>query len=178
MTKAGRSERSKEEFIGVRELNECVGKLMYFWSGVEQALNKSVDDLSVGASEVRVNGFANTLARWKALHQDRAGERPEHMKIIEAVFSRLSEASKLRNCISHGQKGLHGSEVGDNDEAHISTELNGETREISYAELMVTVEYLDGVRRSMDDITYCAEQPNDTCLDGMYTDIRIRVEGS
>lgn len=58
MTKKEQAHLNLGKTIGVRELKESVGSLVYLWSGVERALNKSVDDMSDRASKVKAHGIA------------------------------------------------------------------------------------------------------------------------
>lgn len=100
------------------------------------------------------------------------------MEIVETVFSDLSEALKLRNNIFHGQLGIQGSGAGDRVEAHISAELKGSRRNISFTELNMTLKFLSCASWFMKDISYAAQQPDSAQLDDLYSRIRIRIEES
>jgi len=175
MTKTSNAPLIGEKFIGIGDIYSSIGSLIIQWSSVEKALKKSIDGLRrEGMPEIKTHGISQTLNRWKELQFQVTGERPEHKEIVDAVHSKLAEALEIRNRICHGAVALKTNATMDEDAAHIVTQLNGQERILSLAELKSNIQFLYKTWVRMRDITNLATQRNRAELNDDCVRLRIQ----
>jgi hypothetical protein len=102
------TERVKDQLeppATMAEMQEAVGSLFMLWSKVEADLAKAVAELNGPSAADKLHGIGRTIAAWKALHDDIAGDRPEHLEVVSVLHEQLVEALRVRNSIAHGLDG-------------------------------------------------------------------------
>lgn len=164
----------------VAEMREAVGSLFMLWSKVEADLAKAVTELIGLSAADKPHGIGRTIAAWKALHDDIAGDRPEHLEVVSVLHGQLVEALRVRNSMAHA---LDGYGVGASDgssEAYFQCNLNGNPEVITLRHLMTCLSRLAGARTHISRLTYAAKRPDERGLQSLYddvTDLTKRREG-
>jgi hypothetical protein len=155
----------------IAEMKEAVGSLFMIWSRVEADLAKAVAELSAPSNADKLHGIGRTIAAWKALHDDIAGNRPEHLEVVRVLHGQLAEALRVRNAIAHSLDGYGVGASNGRSEAYFKCSLNGNPEVITLRHLRACLDQLAGARAHISRMTYAALRPGERGLQSLYDDV-------
>jgi hypothetical protein len=164
----------------IAEMREAVGSLFMLWSKLEAVLAKAVTELNGPSAADKLHGIGRTIAAWKALHDDIAGDRPEHLQVVSVLHEHLVEALRVRNCIAHGLEGYGVGASDGSSEAYFRCSLNGKPNVFTLRHLRVCLTQMARGRSHIGRLTYAALRPGELGLQDLYDDVADlmrRVEG-
>lgn len=163
----------QREPVSFVEMKASIGSILFLWSSVERELAKQIDALDDGSTTNGVHTLSQKIARWESLQSLTSGERPEHEALLREVRGRLTRALDIRNRISHGLIGIRADRHEYNGEACLTTELKGETRIFSHAELDHSMRALSHLVWAIRSLSDAAMQKDPRKAENTYTDIRL-----
>lgn len=155
------------------EMKASIGSILFLWSSVERELAKQIDALDDGSTKNGAHTLSQKISRWESLQGAASGERPEHEALLREVRERLTLALDIRNRISHGLIGIRADRYEYNGEACLTTELNGETRILSHAELDHSMRVLSQLVWAIRSLSDAAMQKDPLKADNTYIGIRL-----
>lgn len=163
----------KPEPISFVEMKANVGSLLFLWSSIEREITKRIEKLDDGASRTVPHTLTQKIARWESLQAAICDERPEHRELLTEVRSRLVMALELRNRVTHGLVGITADPFGNRGDAHLETELNGETRKHTHSDLEHVMRILSHMVWAIGALSDAAMQKDPRKAESAYVGIRL-----
>lgn len=164
----------QREPVSFVEMKASVGSILFLWSSVERELAAQIDTLDGGSKKNGVHTLSQKIARWENLQSPASEERPEHEVLLRKVRERLTRALDIRNRIAHGLICITADRYEYNGEASLTTELNGETRILSHAELDHSMRVLSQLVWAIRSLSDAAMQKDARKAENTYISIRQR----
>jgi len=155
------------------EMKASVGSLLFLWSSIERELTKRIEQLDNGKGRNEAHTLAQKIARWESLQATVCDERTEHQELLTEVRTRLMMALELRNRVAHGLVGIMADPFGNHGDAHLETELNGETRKHSHSDLEDVMRTLSHMVWAIGGLSDAAEQKDAQKAGRTYVGIRL-----
>lgn len=167
------AEDQKSESVSFVEMKAMVGSIIFLWSSIERELAKRIETPENGTNKNGAHTVAQKIARWKSLQAAVGAKRPEHQSLLQEVRERLNRALDIRNRVAHGLIGITADPFGHHGDAHLETELNGETRRHTHPELEQTMRILSHMVSAIGSLSE-AEMQKDLCkAENAYVGIRL-----
>lgn len=155
------------------EMKASVGSILFLWSSIERELTKRIEQLDDGKSRNGVHTLAQKIARWEGLQAAVCDDRHEHRELLTEVRNRLVTALELRNRITHGLVGITADPFGNRGDAHLETELNGETRKHAHSDLEQVMRLLSHMVWAIGALSDAAKQKDPRKAESAYVGIRL-----
>lgn len=159
--------------VSLLEMKANIGSLLFLWSSVEREITKRIEQLEDETIKSTPHTFVQKIVRWESLQVAVCNERPEHRKLLTEVSVRLGVARELRNRIAHGLVGITADPFGNRGDAHLQTELNGETRQHAHSDLEHVIRILSHMVWAIGALSDAARQKDPRKAESAYVGIRL-----
>ncbi|MBW0159488.1 hypothetical protein [Sedimentimonas flavescens] len=159
--------------ISIEEMKASVGSILFLWSSVERELAKRIIELGGGALRSDAHTISQKITRWESLQTDACAARPEHQALLRDVRGRLTMSLDIRNRIAHGLIGITADPFGDQGDAHLMTELNGETRKHTHSDLEHVMRVLAHMVSAISALSRAAKEQDSREAERSYRGIRL-----
>lgn len=124
-----------EAIVTFDQIKGAVGSLIYLWSQVERELADSIRELASDEHTKLPHGIGRSLDRWCQEIRLRTEASGTVDEICRHLVEILGEALDMRNLVCHGLIGITAHLEPRQEEASLTDELNGTTRELTWTEL-------------------------------------------
>ena len=155
------------------EMTASVGSILFLWSSLEREITKRIEELDDGKGRNKAHTLSQKIACWESLQASICAERPERQDLLNEVRTRLMVALELRNRITHGLVGIVADPFGDGGDAHLETELNGETRKYAHCDLQRVMLILSHMVSAIGSLSDATRQKDPRKAQNAYVWIRL-----
>ncbi len=155
------------------EMKASIGSILFLWSSIEREIAKRIEQLDDGKTRNGAHTLAQKIARWESLQATVCVGRPEHQELLKEVCARLLMALELRNRITHGLIGITADPFGHHGDAHLETELNGETRKHTHSDLENVMRSLSHMVWAIGSLSDATKQTDPRKAENAYVGIRL-----
>ncbi|MCZ8133459.1 MAG: hypothetical protein O9248_00280 [Rhodobacteraceae bacterium] len=147
-----RPEANTSPPVTVVDIREAIGSLIILWSHVEREFQQANATLSTPSEELCASKAINL---WQTLHTERA-TLPIQTVVAARFLSRIEEARRLRNGISHSFQGYSADPFGHGHPAELYYKSGKKTVTVPYRQVQRTITDLARASFVLGRLTWAA----------------------
>jgi hypothetical protein len=155
------------------EMKAGIGSILFLWSNIERELAQQIAVLGAELGTPCPHSIRQKIDHWVSLQAAVCEARPAHRQVLEDVLARLTHTLEIRNRISHGVIAIQADPFGRHGNARLTTDLNGETRVLSYREMEEAMGTLEHMKSAIMGLGFATQEKDLRKADSTYAGIRL-----
>lgn len=143
------------------QMQGTIGSLVFIWSGLEESLRISIQELHAGEIPKSSYGISRSLDAWKQAVTPRGNNRPLQTVLINRLVEMLKEALVIRNLVCHGLTSISAQFHAEEPEANLTVELGDDKRVHTWSQLQELFGWMSRASWLINDLTKAAMDNDD-----------------
>ncbi|SFN44059.1 hypothetical protein SAMN04487859_102221 [Roseovarius lutimaris] len=148
--------RDTDQTITFDQMKGTIGSLVFLWSGIEQSLNESIENLHTEKKSKSVHGISRSIDVWSLAVKQTDNTSTLRTDLCDRLVRMLKEALVIRNLVCHGLTGISVRLHIDYPEAHLKVQLGEDTRLLTWKQLDEMFSWMSRSRWLIRDLTEAA----------------------
>lgn len=149
-----------DQSVSFDQMKGAIGSLVFLWSEIERALGEANLELYAGEVPKSVRGISKSLTAWSQRVKSEGEDRALQTQLCGRVMDLLAEALAVRNLVCHGLKGISVMVDDAVDEAHLTVQLDGDERILTWSELQEMFSWMSRSNFLIRSLTAAAMEAN------------------